>query len=58
MKHKTMLMGMLAVVAWAAPWGARASDAPTPKAQPSSVEQRTARTTADLGKFGALQTDF
>ncbi len=60
MKHKTMLMGMLAVAAWAALWSARASDvaAPAHEAQPGSVEQSAARTTADHGKFAALQKDF
>jgi octaheme c-type cytochrome (tetrathionate reductase family) len=71
MRYKSMLMATLALTGTAALWSVWANDAPAPVAapaavetpaketrQPSSVEQRAARTTADHSKFKELQQDF
>jgi len=60
MKNISKLMAMLAVACSCALPQARANNAPAAekKAQPSAVEQRAARTTADHSKFEALQKDF
>jgi len=69
MRYQAKLMAVLAFAGTAVLWGAQANDAPAPaptqaqapaksKAQPSSVEQRAARTTADHSKFKELQQDF
>lgn len=69
MRHQSILMAALALAGTMALWSVRASDMPAPAPastqpqakqtpQPSSVEQRAARTTADHSKFKELQQDF